>query len=650
MPSISLKNIPSQFKVSGLYYQLIEGFENDEEVEIELPEKHATFTKDKNNIPTIEYLINQLETVRFWCTPEIPQYVYETIKIICGGNPSVLCQNDNFMNYLEIYDHKKELRYALNLDTYVYNPLVVSSIYGFPGYFKYMYQKMKQENAEKENISKKWAIRSNNKLLHIIVYSQKIASLYGQIDMLKILFDIHTCENVFPALLEMAAKGGHYECMKYLLAIFSKYNHKMKWKKDTCKLAAISGSLPCLKLAHENGAVCEYLVASYAAEYGHFECYRYLCEIGCSLSIEPCRLNQHTCDNGCFNSSYGINSVDSYCMWKHYSCNLAAANGHYYILKYGIEHGGKITDAAIVYAAKYNHITCLYYLIDLAMKTWSGIGCPYLPIVVTFIIKNNGLDMLKTIYEKHKYWPFNPNHPNQAAETGNPDMVRYIIDIMNYANQPYHDNVCRHACHAPSDFCIKELHKAGFQMNYECVLAAAKHGVHSTFVYVIENSANHSDIQDKYIYLDLVKRGKFESLKYLHKLGSELPKDLILYCIVSGDYADCLEYLLDNTHTNMDELLCLYAARNNNFHSLKLLHEKYGLHLRGCLHWAVVNNNPKLFQYVFEHTNKDITWEMYKSITKNKQKYKVIRKIIEDNVDINGLYKHYIQMSNGGSS
>lgn len=624
MPIIHLENIPSCFKTEGLYTQLIE---NADQLTVELPEKYATF----DATPTIDTLINQLETVRFWCIPEMPQYVFESITMI----GDTLVRDPKFTDYLETYESKYrlEIRYMLKLDYYNYGPLATCAVYGFAGYFRYLYQKTYLKNTEKAEISKKWAIKCNDKLLSSVVRCQKLAAQHDQQAMLEILLDIHLCGELLPRLIEMAAMGGHSEIMHYLFAVFGKSPNKIKWTKTTCYMAAKRGSLPCLRLARENGAPCDYLVVCAAAEHGNYECYKYLCDTGCTLSVNSLLLNQHTCNGSCYTMSSSIHTTMSYCMWKHNSCNLAAANGHYEILKYGLEHGSYTTNSAIVYAAKYSHEQCLYYLVDIAMEKWTGVSVPYMAIVISFIIRNNRLDILSTIYEKHRYCPFEPEHPNQAAATGNYDLVCYIIEKMKYQQQEYHNNVCRYACQASSTDCIKKLVENGFTMGIDCIYAAAEHGTYSVFRYVMQN-IDYSEVNPNTIYHDLVKRGEHESMKYFHSLGFEIPKKSVWYCIIAGDYSDSLDFLVENTR-HINELVCQHAVQNNRLLSLKLLHEKYWGSLHGCLYWAVVNNNISICKYLWECGEKEITWEMYQIAVR--KKYTEIRTFIETNVNINSL-------------
>lgn len=642
MRVVHIENIPQCFKC-GLYTQLVENSDQeDHPISIELPEKYSTFEVKSSDKPTTELLINQLETTRFWCVEEIPQYVFSTINAICGEeNYRVLTRDPLFMDYLHAYEPKfqHELRYALHIDKYAYGPLLTCAVYGFQGYFRYLYQQIKHQNAEKIETSKKWSVRSDNRLLSNIIRCQKMAAQHGQISILKILLDIHLCDELLPKLLEMAAMGGQYETMQFLLNFFETSPDKIKWTKHTCHMAARVGNLLCLKLARENGAPYDYLVACAAAENGNFDCYKYLCENGCPLSINPALLNQHICNSSCYTISYGIHTTTSYCMWKHNSCNLAAANGYYNILKYGIEQGTYPTDAAIAYAAKYNHDSCLYYLIDIAMEKWMGIGPPYMSIVLTFIIHNNRFDVLKNIYEKHRYCPFGPDHPNQAADTGNYHMVLYIIEKMEYQHQSYYNNVCRYACYAPTEECVKKLHQAGFKMEIDCIYAAAEKGSHQTFLYVMQN-IDYSEIKPEIIFTDLVKRGATESLKYFHSLGYKIHNKSILYCIWSGDYPDCVDFLVKNIQNiNIDELICIDAVKSNKYKSLKILHEKHFKPLHGCLYWSVVNNNISILKYLWECGERNITWEMYQVAVK--KKYTEIRTFIETNMDVNLLCRQY---------
>lgn len=648
MPHFSLKNIPECFKKGELYLSLIE---NDSTEDFELPEKHSTFAIDfKICTPTIKTIIYQLETVQFWCIYEIPFYVFDTMYYLCGKNSeqnplntnldfSIFTKNEEFMYFLETYEYKKEIRYVLDIDTYEYHILVTCSIHGFCGYFKYVYPLLKQDCDIKSVISKKWALRSNNSLISMIVLCQKMAANRGHIDMLKILLQIHHCENLFPKMQEMAAEGGHIDCMKYLLEELSSAYSRIKWTPDTCHQAAKNGHLDCLKFAHENGAKWNYGVACAAAEYGHYDCYKYLHENGCALAVDKQCLNQHTCNSSCFTISANIHTTYSYCMWKHSSCNLAAANGHYECLKYGLENGSYITPAAIAYAAKYNHEKCIYYLVDREMASWNGVGIPYLSIVITFIIENNRFDILKTIYEKYKYCPFEPNHPNLAARTGNVSMVLYIIDKMNQQNSHYYDNICRNACRAPTVTALKKLRETGFPMGIDCLYAVSEKGDIETFKYVLDILGTNG-VNPNIIYSDIVKKGDIEKLQYFYSFGFPIPIDCIIQCIIAGDYPVCVDYLYEKIQLQCDIApICIYTAKHNRIQCLKRMHEKYRQPLENCLYWAIINNNIDMVKYVWEEEAENLTWTMYQNVVK--KRYTKIRIFIEMNVDINELCRKH---------
>lgn len=105
------------------------------------------------------------------------------------------------------------------------------------------------------------------------------AAQYGNLEGLKYLFSLNDLE-VNISILETAAFGGHYECLRFLFERFETWGKK----SQVCEMAAYRGSLECLKYAIENGAPFDESTACTAAERGNLKCLKYLHLYGCEMT------------------------------------------------------------------------------------------------------------------------------------------------------------------------------------------------------------------------------------------------------------------------------------------------------------------------------------------------------------------------------
>ncbi len=82
---------------------------------------------------------------------------------------------------------------------------------------------------------------------------------------------------------ELAAIKGSLECLRYA------HENGCPWDSYTCTLAARSGSLECLRYAHENGCPWGKAVCSAAAIWNNIECLKYARGNGCPWDWNACR-------------------------------------------------------------------------------------------------------------------------------------------------------------------------------------------------------------------------------------------------------------------------------------------------------------------------------------------------------------------------
>jgi len=105
-------------------------------------------------------------------------------------------------------------------------------------------------------------------------------SQHGHVHILKRFAELHM--DVHKAI-EVAAAGGHLECLKYLHSLGPNQAQKATMH------AAQNGKLECLKFLHEQGYKWDASVTWMAAANGQLECLKYAIEHGC-----VCRNNAFT--------------------------------------------------------------------------------------------------------------------------------------------------------------------------------------------------------------------------------------------------------------------------------------------------------------------------------------------------------------------
>jgi hypothetical protein len=83
-------------------------------------------------------------------------------------------------------------------------------------------------------------------------------------------------------ICRIAARGGYLECLEYA------HTHDCPWDKRTCASAAFFGHLECLKYAHEHGCPWNELTCEFAAAVGSLACLKYAHEHGCPWDHWTC--------------------------------------------------------------------------------------------------------------------------------------------------------------------------------------------------------------------------------------------------------------------------------------------------------------------------------------------------------------------------
>jgi len=140
-----------------------------------------------------------------------------------------------------------------------------------------------------------------------------------------------------------AAISGHLECLKYAR------ENGCPWNTETCEGAAYNGHLECLKYAHEKGCPWDESTCSWAAQYGQLECLKYAHEKGCP--------------------------------WDRWACESAAQYGHLECLKYLHENGCPWDRDTCISAALEHEMECLQYMYEK--------GCPDSEEIISDMLEND---------------------------------------------------------------------------------------------------------------------------------------------------------------------------------------------------------------------------------------------------------------------
>jgi len=183
-----------------------------------------------------------------------------------------------------------------------------------------------------------------------------------------------------------AAKGGHFECLRWLEEV------GCPWDESTCSNAAKGGHLKCLEYAHENECPWDEDTCERAAEGGHMKCLEFALENGCSGEsiVYGAALGGHL-EIVKWATSKGYPSTSIY--------DGAAQGGYLDILKWAHENSIPFTGSPKFYSAFHGNYECLKW----TLKN---------------VVNNTGL--MSDIFE--------PQTGIAAVQGGNIECVRLALD------------------------------------------------------------------------------------------------------------------------------------------------------------------------------------------------------------------------------
>lgn len=300
----------------------------------------------------------------------------------------------------------------------------------------------------------------------------------GNIKLIKLIEDIFTIEEVFridrgciePAIT-IAAEYGNYETVMYLIKRGYKMEesackkasmnghldllmllrrYKCPWDSKTCNSAINSENLDIYQWAIENGCPVDKTTSSCAAAKGYLDILSSLHQSNCPWDKETCISAASKGELDCF-----IYAVENGCECDETAYLNAAHEGQFHILKWAVVHNGYrippyIFKIVILHQAwdeikwfiqhgcEWNDHVCSFAIwkkrvdiIECAVKLGHRISTDN----ILQAIKMDSLEILKLAVESGCEW--NPMLCNTAAEEGNIDIVRWIIEYpLEYTMTP----------------------------------------------------------------------------------------------------------------------------------------------------------------------------------------------------------------------
>jgi hypothetical protein len=411
---------------------------------------------------------------------------------------------------------------------------------------------------------------------------------------------------------ERMAAYGNVESLQIM------YESGIRFDDDdpVCSVAAMSGSLPCLKWAYEKGAP-EGLAFLESAWMGELDCLIYAHEQGFE-------------DNGGFNNEYfrpdlkgdldrwSINALEAACYCNHLDCfkflhqlgytsrvNLcfvAAYGGSLSCLDYAREIGHSLNDQVSLYALECDSVECVQYAYEH--------GCNWDRRFIGLAVGKKAYKCIKYAYLRNCPVPAERRNarsvPLPTWFTSSPLVERcapvppsLIFRCLTAA----HRKTVRHRVPQAADLYItlKSLGYTKMPVSTESIFLGWKVSPHS-FMYREELHTDINAFQRVVALGDMIealRQGRVGWLKFLHENGHPWD-EFTLWKAAVGGKLECLQYMIANgCPGNADA--CAGAALGGHLECLRLLHVAgYEWNERTCAN-AATGGHLNCLRYAREH-------------------------------------------------
>ncbi len=286
----------------------------------------------------------------------------------------------------------------------------------------------------------------------------------------------------------------------------------------------------------KNNINMDKLKVSYAAKRGHFEMVKYLVEKG--------------------------GKIDDNAVWG------AAQYGYFEVVKYLVEKGGKIDDEAVKDAAVNGHFEMVKYLVEKGCKindnaVWVAARNGHFDDNAVWVAARNGhFDVVKYLVEKGA--KIETYAVLGAAENGRFEIVKYLVEKGGKIDDEAVEDATRNGHTDIAEFltyCIEHDYGCGCTQAWDARIVAK---------YLQENDIKMDELTVEYA----AKNGHFEMVKYLVEQGGKIDDEAVKDAAKNGHF-ELVKYLVEKGGT-----ICYWAvvgaARNGHFEVVKYLVEKGG--------------------------------------------------------------------------
>ena len=375
--------------------------------------------------------------------------------------------------------------------------------------------------------------------------------LYGRLNILKWL--CNKTKNIddmggLGVHINIAAKNGHIEVVKYLYETFKDCRHK--WTIDE---AAEGGHLEIVKWLHENGSQgCSQNAMDMAAKNGHIDVVEWLYKIRTAILI-----------------------------CSRFAMNYAVINGDLNIVKYLNEIGYNNETDGIISALNHGHLKIAEYLSSHREINWNHIISS-----ICNIARNGYIDIIKWLYDKYED---KEQYIYAAiagfAINGNLEMIKWLDEKWIGSYPPFSADVV--------DWAATYGHLDVVKWLYEKWLSYRMNRIPCTVKAICCASEN----------------GHLEVIKYLYE--KQLPNSPDAFsCAVQNGHLDCVKWLYNTiggkcTKTDIDAIIM-----NNHIDVAKFLFSchLYDYSPEISIVCAAQRGHMDIIIWFYENTRNHVKW------------------------------------------